>query len=291
MPSSTSRLEAPEMLSTQPLDPNERPALAGRRRPLAPFVRAWRQLTSMRTALLLLFLLALAAVPGSLLPQRSIDPTLVDLYIAHHPKLGPFLDRLVRVRRLRLPLVRGDLRAAVRLADRLPGPAHPAARAGAAAAPAEGAGPSRPAVVRASVSRRPPRPSRCSTPGAACCAGGASGWRATPASVSAEKGYLRETGNLLFHVSLVILLAGIAVGGLFGYTGKVVVTDGDGFTNTLVQYDSFNHGGLVNTNKLAPFSFQLTDFQAEYQPRRHPEDVPRLRDADGTSPARPRPST
>ena len=83
--------------------------------------------------------------------------------------------------------------------------------------------------------------------------------------MSAEKGYLRETGNLLFHVSLVILLAGIAVGGLFGYTGKVVVTDGDGFTNTLVQYDSFNHGGMVNTNQLAPFTFQLTNFQAEYQ--------------------------
>jgi len=48
----------------------------------------------MRTALLLLFLLALAAVPGSLLPQRSSDPTLVDLYIVRHPKLGPFIDRL-----------------------------------------------------------------------------------------------------------------------------------------------------------------------------------------------------
>ena len=90
-------------------------------------------------------------------------------------------------------------------------------------------------------------------------------------SVSAEKGYLRETGNLLFHVSLVILLAGIAVGGLFGYTGKVVVTQGQGFTNTLVQYDSFNHGGLVNTDQLTPFSFQLTDFVAEYQPDATPK--------------------
>ena len=66
-------------------------AAAARSRPCCA---AWRQLTSMRTALLLLFLLALAAVPGSLLPQRSVDPTLVDLYIAHHPKLGPFIDRL-----------------------------------------------------------------------------------------------------------------------------------------------------------------------------------------------------
>ena len=32
----------------------------------------WTQLTSMRTALVLLFALALAAIPGSLIPQRSI---------------------------------------------------------------------------------------------------------------------------------------------------------------------------------------------------------------------------
>ena len=34
----------------------------------------WRQLTSMRTALMLLMLLAVAAVPGSIWPQRSVDP-------------------------------------------------------------------------------------------------------------------------------------------------------------------------------------------------------------------------
>ena len=38
---------------------------------------SWRQLTSMRTALILLFLLALASVPGSVLPQEGIDPAAV----------------------------------------------------------------------------------------------------------------------------------------------------------------------------------------------------------------------
>src|SRR5206468_112231 len=37
----------------------------------------WRRLTSMRTAIVLLFLLALAAVPGSLLPQRPLNPAKV----------------------------------------------------------------------------------------------------------------------------------------------------------------------------------------------------------------------
>ena len=54
----------------------------------------WRQLTSMRTALVLLFLLALASVPGSVLPQVGIDPAAVDRYYAAHPALAPVLARL-----------------------------------------------------------------------------------------------------------------------------------------------------------------------------------------------------
>jgi cytochrome c biogenesis protein len=33
----------------------------------------WRQLTAMGTALVLLFLLALAAIPGAVLPQRGLN--------------------------------------------------------------------------------------------------------------------------------------------------------------------------------------------------------------------------
>jgi cytochrome c biogenesis protein len=54
----------------------------------------WRQLTSMRTALILLFLLALASVPGSVLPQQGIDPAAVSQYYQSHPALAPFLNRL-----------------------------------------------------------------------------------------------------------------------------------------------------------------------------------------------------
>src|SRR5215211_3247952 len=54
----------------------------------------WRQLTSMKTALMLRFLLALGAVPGSLIPQTPIDPIKVSDFLAAHPKLGPFYDKL-----------------------------------------------------------------------------------------------------------------------------------------------------------------------------------------------------
>src|SRR6187397_508231 len=54
----------------------------------------WRQLTSMRTALFLLLLLAIAAVPGSLVPQRSSDPNGVTQYFNDNPDLAPALDKI-----------------------------------------------------------------------------------------------------------------------------------------------------------------------------------------------------
>ena len=55
---------------------------------------AWRQLTSMRTALLLLLALALAAVPGSLVPQQGVDSLKVARFRIEHPDLAPWFDRL-----------------------------------------------------------------------------------------------------------------------------------------------------------------------------------------------------
>src|SRR5271154_7584714 len=54
----------------------------------------WRQLTSMRIALILLFLLALASVPGSILPQEGADPASVQQYFTSHPALAPVLNHL-----------------------------------------------------------------------------------------------------------------------------------------------------------------------------------------------------
>src|SRR5690606_26491727 len=61
-------------------------------------------------------------------------------------------------------------------------------------------------------------------------------------SVRAEKGYLRELGNLVFHLSLLVLLVGVAIGSLFGFEGRVIVVEGGSFTNTRLQYDEFTPG-------------------------------------------------
>src|SRR5699024_4966392 len=54
----------------------------------------WNHLTSMRTALMLLLLLAVAAVPGSLFPQRRAGADVVETWIEDNPTLGPILDGL-----------------------------------------------------------------------------------------------------------------------------------------------------------------------------------------------------
>ena len=75
-------------------DPDATPAGTGTG-PSAGWLRwGWRQLTSMRTALVLLFLLALGSVPGSVLPQQGSDPAAVQQYYASHPALAPWLNHL-----------------------------------------------------------------------------------------------------------------------------------------------------------------------------------------------------
>ena len=212
------------------------PAAAARGSAVAPVRNAWRQLASMRTALLLLFLLALASVPGSFLPQRSLNPVEVQEYFVEHPTLAPLLDRLslfdafaapwfAAIYLLLFVSLIGCLSAALRLHARaLRTPPPPVPRVLARLPVHERWESTQDADAVLADARRTLRRAR---------------WRVVERplgggrGLSAEKGYLRETGNLLFHVSLVLLLVGIALGGLFGFKGTVLVKEGDGFSNTV----------------------------------------------------------
>jgi cytochrome c biogenesis protein len=84
--------------------------------------------------------------------------------------------------------------------------------------------------------------------------------------LSAEKGHLKEAGNLLFHLSLLALLLGLAGGKLWGYEGSILVTEGQGFCNSFQQYDTYSSGALVDSGDLAPLCVDLEGFEAEYEP-------------------------
>jgi len=250
----------------------------------------WRQLTSMRTALLLLLLLAIAAVPGSLYPQRGVDARAVETYFLDHPKLAPVLDNLgmfavysspwfsavylllmVSLIGCILPRSFVYLRAARARPPKAP---RNFARLPASASFETDASPD--AVVTAA--RRALGRSRTDVVD-----------RDGIWEVSAEKGFLREAGNLLFHVSIVVVLIGVAVGTLFGYRGSVIVTDGGGqFANSLPQYDEFSSGTLFDTGDLPPFAFTLDKVTARFQPFNTPQaGAPREFRARGTYAARP----
>jgi cytochrome c biogenesis protein len=243
-----------------------------RRYRLALLRNTWRGLTSMRTALVLLFLLALAALPGALLPQRSLNQQLVTQYFTDHPTIAPVLDDLgffdvfaapwfaavyvllmvslvgcvlprtvEHVRSLRaVPVVvpRNLSRLPHHATGELPVDLDEAA-----------------ALIRRRLRRWRIAERPDGAPG--------SGVR----SFSAEKGYLREVGNLLFHLSLIGLLVAFAAGKLFGYEGQVIVLSGGGqFCNTgILGYDSFRPGLRVDGTELTPFCLRVDDFAATYQ--------------------------
>jgi len=242
------------------------PEPVGPQRPrqlMAPVRRTWRQLTSMRTALLLLFLLALGAVPGGFLPQRSLNPPRVTAYLAQHRTLGPILDRLslfdvfaapwfAAVYLLLFVSLVGCLVPRIRLHARALRKPPPQAPGNLSRLPASARWETAvPLDEVLDLARRRLR-----------------GWRTTRRdnAVSAERGYLRETGNLVFHVSLVLLLVGIAVGQFFGFKGTVLIKEGTGFANAIASYDDIHPGRRFRESSLVPLHFTLDDFRATYGP-------------------------
>jgi cytochrome c biogenesis protein len=88
-------------------------------------------------------------------------------------------------------------------------------------------------------------------------------------TLSAEKGYSRETGNLIFHVALLLSLVLIAVGRLYSYQGSRIVIQGadQGFCNTVSAYDSWHPGRFAAEGKVTPAPFcidEMTSFTANY---------------------------
>ncbi|CAD5138214.1 MULTISPECIES: cytochrome c biogenesis protein ResB [unclassified Microbacterium] len=242
----------------------------------------WRQLTSMRTALVLLLVLAIAAIPGSIFPQRMADPNGVTQWERDNPDLFPVLDGLKLFDVYLSPWFSAIY---LLLFTSLVGCVIPRIKHHAKALQARP--PRTPARLRRledyrAVTRDTVADSGTRTGDAAAEAAAsidvatkqlkALGYRVErydrgrTYSVSAERGYWRETGNLLFHLALVGVLVTIGVGGGFAYTGQRVLVEGETFANTLLDYDSMNRGRFVADDSFAPYSMRLDSFDVTYQP-------------------------
>jgi cytochrome c biogenesis protein len=238
----------------------------------------WRQLTSMRTALFLLLLLALAAVPGSLVPQRAADPNGVTQYFVDNPDLAPALDSVqafdvytsvwfssiylllfVSLIGCVIPRTKHHFEALRAKPPRTP--ARLSRLAGFTTREIEGA-PDRSAASVIESARALLKRQRYRT---VVFTNVDKRTGQEVVSVSAERGYLRETGNLVFHSALVGILLAVGIGGGFGYSGQRVIVEGQTFVNTLLAYDSFNPGRFFNDSQLAPYSITLDEFEATYE--------------------------
>lgn len=236
---------------------------------------AWTQLTKMNTALFLLLLLAVAAVPGSVFPQRIQDPAKVNDYIEANPTWGPIADQLQLFDvfssawfaaiyiLLFVSLIGCVLPRAIKHARALKAP---------------------PARTPKNLSRLPQHRSLTIPLGATedqltyqqALEDVASLLKKRryrveirpegqgQASVGAERGYLRELGNILFHLALIGVLLAMGIGSLFGYSGQKIVVEGETFVNSLMSYDSFSPGTNYNPDWLTPYGATLNSLTVEY---------------------------
>ncbi|MEV4942061.1 cytochrome c biogenesis protein ResB [Streptomyces zaomyceticus] len=266
-------------LSTAPVEDRSDNVIGGPTLGIVGWVRwFWRQLTSMRVALILLFMLSLGAVPGSLVPQTGVDEIKAQAFKDAHETLTPLYEKLqffdvyssvwfsaiyilLFVSLIGCIVPRswqfvGQLRSrppgAPKRLDRLP--AYTTWRTGA-----------EPEQVRE----------------AALTLLKGHRFRAHPAgnAVAAEKGYLREAGNLAFHVALIVMLVAFAWGQLFKSEGGKLIVEGDGFSNTLTQYDDFKSGSQFGIDELEPFHFKLDAFDGTYEKTGPQRGTPRTFEA------------
>ncbi len=236
----------------------------------------WRQLTSMRVALFLLFLLAVAAVPGSIVPQREANPLAAADWAERNPGLAPWAERLglfdlystpwfsaiylllmISLVGCIIPRMGTHWRALRAAPPAPPGrftrmPAHVETSVQASAEQALDAAEEVLRARRFRVHRVPDARAR---------AGESAG-----TALAAERGYLKETGNLLFHLSLVLILVAVALGSLYGYRGSVLVVEGDGFANSPIQYDGLTAGARFDAGDLPPFALTVETFVMEFEP-------------------------
>lgn len=220
----------------------------------------WRQLTSMRIALILLLLLAIAAIPGSLFPQRSQNPVQVRQYFIDNPQVAIWLDRFSMFDVFSSPWFSAIY---LLLFISLIGCVLPRSIEHLKAIGAKP--PLTPKYLDRMESYTEFKKVDLDT---------VEQYlrkkhfriRRDENSISAEKGYARESGNLLFHLSLVLILIAVGIGSLLGSRGDAIVNIGDRFINTPTSYDILGFGKYQSEDSLPPFSITIKDFKAKYDP-------------------------
>jgi cytochrome c biogenesis protein len=231
----------------------------------------WRTLRSMRTALILLLMIALASVAGSLLPQWPNSPERVAQYRADHPFWGTFFDRaglfdvfgswwfvllvtllFVSLVACLVPRTRALWRNVrtppmqAREIDAFPQYAEVSVAAGPDAAIEAARRTLRRRRFR--VARDPDRP-----------------------ALAAEKGLAREVGSLAFHWAFILLLAGVIYGKGTGFSGLIAVVEGQTWVDAEANYDGTIRAGRFFED-FTGIGLHLKDFRSDFANTGQPMD-------------------
>lgn len=232
----------------------------------------WRTLRSMRTALILLLLLALASVAGSLLPQWPNTPERVLEFRDDHPVWGTFFERagffdvfgswwfvllttllFVSLVACLIPRTRAlwrSLRTPPTQAREID--ALPRYEERAVAAPVEATVEAARRTLRRRgyrVARDPDRP-----------------------AIAAEKGVAREVGSLAFHWAFILLLAGVFYGKGTGFSGFAVVVEGQTWVDAQANYDGQIRTGRFFGDEFTGVGLHLNDFRSDFRRTGQPMD-------------------
>jgi cytochrome c biogenesis protein len=224
----------------------------------------------MRTAIILLLLLAAASVAGSLLPQVPNSPQRVAAYRIDHPSWGDlfwsggFFDvfgswwfglitalLFVSLVACLLPRSRALIRAIrqrpiqARELDAFPSFAEQRV----AVAPED--------VARAAADVLRRKRFRVERDGV---------------SVAAEKGAMRELGSLAFHWGFLVLLIAVIVGKGTGYSGFATVVEGESWTDARLNFAGELRTGRYFAERFSGTQITLLDFQDAYRETGAPMD-------------------
>ena len=245
----------------------------GRRSSLSRSVAIiWRTLRSMRTAIILLLMLAAAAVVGSLIPQIPNSPERVAAYQLDHPLWGTFFSAagffdvfgswwfglitallFVSLIACLLPRSRALWRAArarpiqARELDAFPSFVERRVTAPPATAATSASKVLRRKRFRVELDR-------------------------DNAAVAAEKGFLREIGSLAFHWAFLLLLVAVIVGKGTGYVGHATIVEGQTWVDARLNYDGDLRTGRFFAGGFSGTQITLSDFEDAYRDTGIPMD-------------------
>ena len=229
----------------------------------------YKWLRSMRTAMIMLLLLAVASIMGTLVPQIGPAPQNVQGFIDKYPTLGPLFDRLeffdlygswwfqLLVVFLLARLVSCILPRTKAIIKRMTASPQKSSEAALRRLPNH-------VEVKTTLDQKAAlEASRAVLKGRGFKAKELPDTDGT--QLFARKGRWGEVGSLFFHYSIILMIVAAVFGKLYGFEGAAYIIEGQRWVEGHLNYDQLQEGKMFRPNDPhRGFEIQVNDFTALY---------------------------